>query len=57
MNVIKDEWQCDLGNGEFDHDWVEKHDSAGEVDGGPGNHWSWFECRVCGEVETKKPPG
>jgi hypothetical protein len=45
-------WQCDLGNGEWDHDWQEKHDSSGELDGGPGDHWSWRECRVCGETEA-----
>ena len=44
-------WQCDLGDGEWDHDWKEKHDDAGEVDGIPGNHWSWRECRVCGAIE------
>lgn len=45
-------WQCDLGNGDWDHDWQEKHDSAGEVDGGPGDHWTWRECRVCGAIEA-----
>ena len=35
-----------------DHDWEEKHDDAGEVDGIPGDHWSWRECRVCGEIEA-----
>jgi hypothetical protein len=45
-------WKCDLGNGEWDHDWQEKHDSSGEVDGGSGDHWSWRECQVCGEIES-----
>ena len=35
-----------------DHDWQEKHDDAGQVDGGPGDHWTWRECRVCGEIES-----
>jgi hypothetical protein len=43
---------CDLGNGQWDHDWQEKHDSSGEVDGGPGDRWTWRECRVCGAIET-----
>lgn len=47
-------WQCDLGNGEWDHDWQEKHDSAGGEGGGPIIEWSWRECRVCGEIE--EPP-
>jgi hypothetical protein len=50
-------WQCDLGNGELDHDWQEKHDSSGELDGGPGDHWSWRECRVCGQIETPNDRG
>ena len=45
-------WVCDLGNGQWDHDWQEKHDSSGEVDGGPGDHWTWRECRACGKIET-----
>lgn len=48
-------WQCNLGNGQWDHDWQEKHDDAGEVDGIPGDHWSWRECRVCGEIEAPNP--
>ena len=51
-------WQCDLGNGEWDHDWQEKTESFGELDGGPGDHWTWHECRVCGKVfdaRRKKP--
>ena len=48
-------WQCNLGNGEWDHDWQEKHDDAGEVDGIPGDHWSWRECRVCGAIEGEAP--
>lgn len=44
-------WKCDLGNGQWDHDWKEKHDDAGQVDGGPGDYWSWRECRVCGAIE------
>jgi hypothetical protein len=51
MNNKPNGWQCDLGNGEWDHDWIERHDSSGEVDGGPGEHWSWRECRVCGARE------
>ena len=47
-------WNCDLGNGEWDHDWAERHDDAGEVDGIPGDQWSWRECGVCGAVETPK---
>lgn len=47
----KPAWKCDLGNGEWDHDWEEKHESSGEVDGGPGDHWTWRECKVCGEIE------
>jgi hypothetical protein len=50
-------WQCDLGDEGADHDWVEKQDSYGEVDGAPGHTWSWRECRVCGEVEDKKEAG
>jgi len=34
-----------------DHDWQEKHDDSGEVDGIPGDHWSWRECRKCGQIE------
>lgn len=45
-------WKCDLGNGQWDHDWQEMHDSAGEVDGGPGDHWAWRECRECGAIES-----
>jgi len=26
-------------------------DSSGEVDGGPGDHWTWRECRACGKIE------
>lgn len=48
-------WQCNLGNGQWDHDWQEKHDDAGQVDGGPGDHWSWRECRVCGAIEGEAP--
>lgn len=44
-------WQCDLGNGEWDHDWKEAHESSGELDGGPGDHWTTTECRVCGAVK------
>jgi hypothetical protein len=45
-------WKCDLGNGEWDHDWKETNDDAGQVDGGPGFHWTQRECRVCGEIES-----
>ena len=45
-------WQCNLGNGQWDHDWQEKHDDAGDVDGIPGDRWSWRECRACGEIEA-----
>lgn len=45
-------WQCNLGNGQWDHDWQEKHDDSGGVDGGPSDQWSWRECRVCGEIEA-----
>lgn len=38
-----------------DHDWQEKHDDSGQVDGGPGDHWSWRECRVCGAIEGEAP--
>lgn len=48
-------WKCDMGNGEWDHDWQERHDDAGEVDGIPGDHWSWRECRVCGAIEGEAP--
>ena len=48
-------WQCNLGNGQWDHDWQEKHDDSGQVDGGPGDHWSWRECRVCGAIEGEAP--
>ncbi len=47
-------WKCDLGNGEWDHDWKEIHDSSGEVDGWPGDHWTQRECRVCGLIETAR---
>ena len=51
MTKEKTEWECDLGNGEFDHDWEECSDSAGECDGGPGDYWEWRQCRVCGIIE------
>lgn len=41
-------WQCDLGNGEFDHDWQESHETSGEVDGGRGDEWTTRTCRACG---------
>lgn len=44
-------WQCDLGDGEWDHDWKETHESSGELDGAPGEQWSTTECRVCGAVK------
>lgn len=39
---------CDLGDGEWDHDWEEKYDDVGECDGHPGQEWRWRECRACG---------
>lgn len=48
-------WQCDLGDEGYDHDWQEKSDSSGEVDGCPGDHQEWRECRVCGAVEEETP--
>ncbi len=47
-------WQCDLGDEGMDHDWEEKSDDAGEVDGIPGQSWSWRECRVCGAEEPSE---
>lgn len=47
-------WQCDLGNGEWDHDWKEIHDSSGELGGGPGQQWTYRECRVCGAIDSQE---
>lgn len=44
-------WVCDQGDGTFDHDWEEKSDSSGEIDGGSGDDWKWSECRACGITE------
>lgn len=48
VNIKASSWICDLGNGEWDHHWEEHHDSSGELDGHPGQHWSWRECKECG---------
>lgn len=42
-------WQCDLGNGEFGHDWriVEDGDGDPDVVGGTRT-WCFRRCRVCG---------
>lgn len=45
-------WQCDHGDDGIDHDWERKIDSSGEVDGCPGDHWTWRECRACGQIEN-----
>ncbi len=44
-------WVCDQGDGTFDHNWKECHDSAGGDRGTPILEWSWRECRVCGAIE------
>ncbi|MGJ8677221.1 MAG: hypothetical protein ACSHX0_06870 [Akkermansiaceae bacterium] len=46
-------WQCNLGDEGWDHDWEEKHDSTGELDGHSGQEWQWRECRVCGITEEE----
>lgn len=51
----KKPWQCDLLNGLWDHDWVEKSDYVGGPDGGPIDEWRWRECRVCGEIYEPIP--
>lgn len=57
MNTdIPTKWTCDNGDGTFDHDLEERHESTGELDGGPGNRWSWRECRVCGARDEPPPP-
>lgn len=42
--------QCDLGNGEFDHDWEVVHDWEGDpgVIGGTQDI-CYLRCRACGE--------
>jgi hypothetical protein len=42
-------WECDLGNGEFDHDWEYDHDSAG--DGSHTVHFGCKRCTICGHSE------
>ena len=50
-------WICDLGNGEFDHDWQYVSDWGGdpEVIGGTFD-CSFKRCRICG-VEEQIGPG
>ncbi len=49
-------WNCDLGNGEFDHDWQWISDWYGDpgVIGGTAD-CSYWECRVCSERDDKRP--
>jgi hypothetical protein len=47
-------WQCDHGDEGMDHDWRERSDDAGEVDGIPGDRWAWRECRVCGARDDEE---
>jgi hypothetical protein len=45
-----DGWICDLGNGEFDHDWRYVSDWMGDPDVINGTmDCSYKRCRVCGE--------
>lgn len=46
-------WQCDHGDDGMDHDWREMEDTAGELDGGRGDRWTWRECRACGARDDK----
>jgi hypothetical protein len=50
-------WQCDLGNGEFDHDWEWRSDWYGDpgVINGTADCSAWH-CRVCGAVDAKRDP-
>jgi hypothetical protein len=48
-------WQCDMGDEGFDHDWTDKRESYGELDGAAGNEWAFRECRVCGTQEDPTP--
>jgi len=42
-------WQCDLGNGEWDHDWQVIADWYGDPDVINGTaDCSFLRCRVCG---------
>lgn len=48
--------QCDLGNGEFDHDWQWVDDWTGDpgVIGGTMDCGFW-RCRACEEEDHKRP--
>lgn len=45
-------WKCDLGNGEWDHDWRIERETSGECDGGRGDEWTSRVCKVCGINES-----
>lgn len=50
MSDWRKEWKCDLGNGEFDHDWAIVHDWMGDPEVINGTRdCSFKRCRVCGE--------
>lgn len=46
-------WQCDLGNGEYDHDWEFHSDTIGDfgIIGGTYTE-QWLECAVCGATKA-----
>ncbi len=50
-------WQCDLGNGEFDHDWEVVHDWEGDpgVIGGTQDI-CYLRCRACGAEDYDIDP-
>ncbi len=49
---MTEQWQCDLGNGEFDHDWEYKQDTIGDYGVIGGTYTEcWMECRVCGATK------
>ena len=56
-DVLEHGWVCDLGNGEFDHDWEWVSDWYGDpgVINGTAD-CSYYRCRVCGAEDHESPP-
>lgn len=54
---MEKKWECDLGNGEFDHDWEVIHDWEGDpgVIGGTQDI-CYLRCRVCGAEDYDIDP-
>lgn len=49
-------WKCDLGNGQYDHDWQYRHDWGGDPNVPNGTfECGYWVCRACGAEDQERP--